>query len=50
VVRTTELARVTAERIHFIEHTVEPGYKNVGLCITSPIMSDILWCQLFYHC
>ena len=49
VVRTTELARVTAEKIHFIEHTVEPGY-NVGLCVTSPILSDILWYQLIPHC
>jgi len=50
VVRTTELARVTAEKIHFIEHTVERGYNNVGLCITLPILSDILRYQLIPHC
>jgi len=49
VVRTTELVKVTAEKINFIEHTVKPGYKNVGLCITSPILSDILWYQLIPH-
>jgi len=50
VVRTTELARVTAEKIHFIEHTVEPGYNDIGLCITLSILSVIFWYQLIPHC
>jgi len=31
-------------------HTMEPGYNDIGLCDTSSIASDILWCQLIPHC
>jgi hypothetical protein len=30
--------------------TVELGYNDIGLCDTSSIASDILWCQLISHC
>jgi hypothetical protein len=29
--------------------TVEPGYKDIDLCDTTPIASDILWYQLIPH-
>jgi hypothetical protein len=32
------------------ECTVEPVYNDIGLYDTSPITSDILWCQLIRHC
>jgi hypothetical protein len=31
-------------------NTIEPGYNNIGLYDTSPIVSDILWYQLIRHC
>jgi hypothetical protein len=31
--------------------TVEPGYNDIGLYETSPILSDFLWCQFVIpHC
>jgi len=30
-------------------NTVEPGYDEIGLCVTSSIESDILWYQLILH-
>jgi hypothetical protein len=29
--------------------TVEPGYNDIGLYDTSPIVSDILWYKLILH-
>jgi hypothetical protein len=29
-------------------NTVEPGYNDIGLCDTSSIASDFLWCQLTF--
>jgi len=37
--------RVVCQHISFI-YAVEPGYNDIGLCDTSPIASDILWCHL----
>jgi hypothetical protein len=27
-----------------------PGYNDIGLYDTTPVMSDILWYQLIRHC
>jgi hypothetical protein len=27
-----------------------PSYNDIGLCDTSSIASDILWCHLISHC
>jgi len=37
---------------HFIliYDTFEPGYNDIGLCDTSCITSDVLWCQFISHC
>jgi len=31
-------------------HRVEPSYKDIGLCDTSSLASDILWYQLIPRC
>ena len=36
--------------VHVLMFTVEPGYNDVGLCDTSPVVSDTLWYQLIPHC
>ena len=33
-----------------VTSTVEPAYNGIGLCDTSLIVSDILWCQLRSQC
>jgi hypothetical protein len=30
----------------FKSYTVEPSYNDIGLCVTSFVTSDILWCPL----
>jgi hypothetical protein len=30
--------------------TVEPGYNDIGVYDSSPVVSDILWYQLIPHC
>lgn len=30
-------------------NTVEPGYDDIGICVTSSIESDILWYQLIFY-
>jgi hypothetical protein len=40
------------DRIRFVIRVfsrVQPGYKDIGLCNTLPITSDILWYQLNHH-
>jgi hypothetical protein len=31
------------------EYPIERGYNDIGLCDTSVIASDDLWCQLIPH-
>jgi hypothetical protein len=37
-------------RAHTHTYAVEPGYNDIGLYDTSPIVSGILWYQLIPHC